>query len=268
MRVEKMKHVNENVKLILEGCAEYFRAFSLAKGIECNSFDLIEYVYPQQNVVGPDFIFNTEINNHINLKLQIEDIINGMKNSVIPNKWIVPEIAETKRLMEILNEFGFDDLTNAREPEYGMAATLDDLPQFNVDSNIIIRKVNDLEEFREWIDVVNKALHEFDFLNLPQYESWLANPQFRFYLGYAGDYPVSTGAYFLNNNHASLEFISTLKDNRCKGFAGNIIYQMMLDLRKNSVLNVTLRSSHMATELYKSLGFQPYYVQHIFSWKG
>lgn len=111
---------------------------------------------------------------------------------------------------------GFKDLSESvhdLEPTMSLSQN-DFVPYEEIESSIICRKISTKKDFKLWIDVVNTVLHGWDMIDAEHYFIWVESNNVNIYMAEINGIAVSMCATILNNNTASLEFVSTLKEYR------------------------------------------------------
>ncbi len=245
------------VSSIVEGMEIYFRSFSLNHEIICHKGD-VEWIIPKTSCSGPAIIYKASLHNE-DIEDTLDKIIKGIEEGVVPAWWVINPESTPDSLKEILLAKGFVCLG---DDEPGMALSLDNVLN-NPDSNIKVIKVQLLEEFKDWVHIVNKALHGWDLLNTDKYYSWLTANSLDFYLAYFEGVPVATSATIQNGSNGSIEFVSTLSEYRKRGIGTAVSVAAICGLREKGVRLVTLRSCSEAIHMYRKLGFKTYYNQII-----
>ena len=76
--------------------------------------------------------------------------------------------------------------------------------------------------------MVNTALHGWDMIDADHYFTWVESSNTNVYLAEINGIAVSTCAIIQNNNAASLEFVSTLKEYRRRKAAALIPQDVVL----------------------------------------
>lgn len=160
--------------------------------------------------------------------------------------------------MDILIAKGFQDLSDPAEPEPGMAMDLEGLAASSAPAGFEIARVESRSAFVVWVDVVNEALHGWAMLDAEDYLPLVSREGVAFYLALRDGTPVSTAATIEDDEWASLEFVSTLREHRRQGAATALCLEALRRLRGRGFITVTLRASHPAVPIYRKLAFRTY----------
>jgi ribosomal protein S18 acetylase RimI-like enzyme len=249
---------HDYVESIIRGMERYFRLFALADNIRHNAGD-IEWVVPLPGTPGPSIVFRVSLDEQT-ARERINERICGLREGTIPSFWVITPNSTPKDIVDILVSKGFTDESDREHPELGMALDIRMIPELSISNrNIAVTKVASLAEFQTWMNIVNEALHGWNMLALEHYASWLSQNEFSFYLASFNGTPVATASTLQDGIHASVEFVSTLKEYRNRGVATFLCLRILNELMQNNVKIVTLRASHEAIPLYRKLGFKPYF---------
>lgn len=100
------------------------------------------------------------------------------------------------------------------------------------------------------------ALHGWDMIDAEHYFSWVESDTINIYMAEMNGIAISTCATIQNNNTASLEFVSTLKEHRRRKAAALLCAYAINDLLNHGVGIVTLGACGHSAFLYERLGFK------------
>jgi predicted GNAT family N-acyltransferase len=106
-----------------------------------------------------------------------------------------------------------------------------------------------------------KAIRKIVFLieqNVPQKEEWDGrddNSNTLHYLLTLNSIPTGTARVLLDNNTAKIGRVAILKEQRGKGFATQLMRQIIKDLKASGIQTITLDSQIYICNLYEKLGF-------------
>ncbi len=251
-------------KTIVNGMELYFRSFAISNSIVHQDGD-IEWIIPKATQSGPAIIYRATLKEE-NVEEIIEKIIVGINDGTVPAWWVINPQSTPNNLKEILISKGFISMG---EDEPGMALftqnthVTPEMPQ-----GVEVDKVNSVEKFQLWVDTVNTALHGWDLLTPEKYYNWVSSNNMAFYLAYLEGTPVATSATIQNGKSGSVEFVSTLEEYRNRGIGTAISLAAINGLKNTGADIITLRACHDAINLYKKLGFHPYYFQTIMKYEG
>lgn len=137
------------------------------------------------------------------------------------------------------------------------------IPYKAPEEEIVCRKVHTKKDFQAWIDIVNTALHGWTMIDAENYYTRVENGYVDIYLGEYKGVPVTTAATIRNRNAASLEFVSTLEEYRCKKIASVVCSAALENLFSDGVEAVTLSACDGSARLYEKFGFKGYFNNTI-----
>jgi GNAT superfamily N-acetyltransferase len=260
-----MAPINDRTTCIVQGMELYFRTFALADNMCLHAGD-VEWISPRPVSAGPSLVYKVSLDDKT-AETRLEKLIPGLKAGVIPSLWVVSPTSTPSNIVDHLLSIGFKGGLDPEHPEPGMALDVDEFsmePKPGID--IEIRKVQSLNEYALWIDVVNEALHGWKMLSTEHYHAWLRHKPLTFYFGCHHGTPIATLATIQDGNTASVEFVSTLKEYRHHGAATALCIEAIKELQSRGVKTVTLRSSTEAISVYTRIGFKPYYEQLLLSY--
>ena len=257
------------IKCIVEGIERYFRMFAQSGIIE-NHKGNIEWIKPLPGAVGPSIVYKITLDDERAYE-EVDSIISDLKDGAIPSFWYVTPTSTPDNIIDILKNKGFKGEVpiNDSEKEYGMALDLCTILEWpDINRKIEVKRVQTKPDFKQWVDIVNTALHGWNMIDIEHYYTWVLQNDFTFYIGYINNIPVSTAATITSNENASLEFVSTLAEYRNRGAATAVCIEVLKELKSNGVRTVILGSSPEATSLYMKLGFLPYFEKMLMTFAG
>lgn len=196
--------------------------------------------------------------NEENAETELRDFTQGIREGKVPQIWHVTPDATPDNIIDIMKKNGFKDLSEGMtDPEPTMSLYKNDfIPYEEIDTPIICRKISTKKDFKLWIDVVNTALHGWDMIDADHYFTWVKSNNINIYLAEIIGIAVSTCATIQNNNTASLEFVSTLKEYRRRKAAALLCTYAINDLFHNGAGIVKLGACGHSAFLYERLGFK------------
>lgn len=241
--------------IVVSNYYQYYKAFALSGIIDYHEGP-VSWIMPKEGEKGPSLAFRVKLDENT-VEKEIKTIISDICAKIIPDLWILTPDATPSNIISILEQNGFHNLSSGvAEPEPGMLLNRNDFkPYFSSDGSVVCRKVQTMEDFRSWIDIVNTALHGWEMIDVEHYYAWVENENINIYLGEINGMPVSTVATIQTGDVASLEFISTLEEYRRRRAAATVCTKALVDLFSKDIKAVTLSGASEAVALYQKLGF-------------
>lgn len=217
----------------------------------------VSWIIPRKGEKGTSIAFRIHLNEE-STETELKNFIQGIREGKVPQIWHGTPDAAPDNIIDIMKKNGFKDLSEGvSDPEPAMSLQKDDfIPYKEIDSPIICRKISTKKDFKLWIDVVNTALHGWDMIDADHYFTWVESSNINVYLAEINGIAVSTCATIQNNNAASLEFVSTLKEYRRRKAAALLCSCAINDLLNNGAGIVTLGACGCSAFLYERLGFK------------
>ena len=244
------------LQTIVQNYYNYYRIFTQAEIMDIYEGS-VSWIIPCKGEKGPSIAFRIHLHEE-SAETELRDFIRGIREGKVPQIWHVTPDATPNNIIDIMKKNGFKDLSEGvTEPEPTMSLHKKDfIPYEEIDSPIICRKISTKKDFKLWIDVVNTALHGWDMIDAEHYFTWVESNNINIYLAEINGIAVSTCATIQNNNTASLEFVSTLKEYRRRKAAALLCSYAIDALLKNGVGIVTLGACGHSAFLYEGLGFK------------
>ena len=241
--------------VVISNYYQYYRAFAQS-GIVDVKEGVVSWMIPKEGEKGPSLAFRIRLNEE-KAGEEIQTLIEEIRQKHIPQMWHITPDSTPSNIIELLKENGFRDLSeHASEPEPTMLLYKEDFrPYESLDNGVVCRRVSSKEDFQQWIDVVNIALHGWEMIDADNYYTWVNNENMNIYLGEINGTPVSTVATIKNGDVASLEFVSTLEEYRRNKMAITLCSMALADLWEKGVKCVTLGACGESVHLYQKLGF-------------
>ncbi|RHX92532.1 GNAT family N-acetyltransferase [Leptospira stimsonii] len=142
------------------------------------------------------------------------------------------------------------------EEQLGMYLTGDPIPfkKNDLDSDLIIRKIETADELKIWLQIVNASFESNDRENL--YLKLLNQSAFRIFGGFLGQTMVATGMTFFNGTSFGLYSITTDSRKRGFGYASILVESILEELRKEHSHIIILHATKMGKGIYEKFGFQ------------
>jgi len=245
------------------GSERYLQLFKYSPNLIYINRD-IEFITAPPGNKGPFFVFRVNIDCE-NAEEKMDNYIAEIHNRNIPPLWILTPSSTPENIDEIMLSKGFSDVTDWKKPEYGMALFTENLvsktPPLIPDFEYL--QVKTEEELEAFMNIENTAGIGWNLLNLEEYSGWLKRNDISFYLACLNGSPVTTLAIINHGNCASIEFVSTLEKYRKHSVAYSLCVNVLNQLKQEGIELVTLRSSYEGVNLYRKLGFVPYYIQRF-----
>ena len=105
-----------------------------------------------------------------------------------------------------------------------------------------------------WVDVASRGFgYEID---TPAVRASVGTPGLRLVLATEGETPVATGVLFENSGVAGMHMVAVSPTHRRRGFARQMMFQLLAEARKANIQHATLQASTMGEPLYHQLGFE------------
>lgn len=241
---------------IIQNYYNYYKIFAQADIIDFYEGS-VSWIMPCKGEKGPSIAFRVHLNEK-DAETELKALIQGIRAGKVPDIWHISPDATPGNIIDIMKKNGFKDLSeSAPDPESTMSLYKNDfVPYEEIDSPIICRKISTKKDFKLWIDVVNTALHGWDMIDAEHYFRWVESDIINIYMAEMNGIAISTCATIQNNNTASLEFVSTLKEYRRRKAAALLCSYAINDLLNNGAETVTLGACGYSAFLYERLGFK------------
>lgn len=145
-------------------------------------------------------------------------------------------------------------------PFYEYVLELDDYSIKQEEVNELkVKTIQNHEHLKVWSRVFSEAydIHTPEYIyNYKKYLLDASNPYT--ILGYVNEKPVATGQLFISGEYACIVAISTLQEERNKGYARMINYNLIKYAKVLGCSKVSLNSLLETQEFYTKLGFKLY----------
>lgn len=251
-----MKHLEEyETNIVIQNYYRYYRSFALSNVVEYHEGN-VSWIMPKEGENGPQLGFCIHLNEET-AQEEVQDMIAFIRAKRMPQQWIVTPDATPSNILSILEANGFQNLSKApSEPEPAMLLNKQDFqPYAPANGDVTCRKVTSKEDFKVWVDIVNKELHGWDMIDADNYYTWVKNKDLTIYLGEINGTPAATAATILTGDTGSLEFVSTLSNYRRRKAAITVCSMAVTELLENGAATVTLGACGESSLLYGQLGF-------------
>ncbi|MFX1503728.1 MAG: hypothetical protein ACFFDH_22395 [Promethearchaeota archaeon] len=180
---------------------------------------------------------------------------NLIKNKKLPNQWAVGPLSKPKDSGKNLEKYQFSNIFQ----QAGMAVELNSIANKDINKNELNVKLVDTEEsLIEWSYVVSNVFNLK--INLEFLKFLLQKEEIFFYIGKFNGKSISTLLLYLSSGVAGLHAISTLQEDRGRGFGFSISRSGLIDafnFNKDYYIGV-LQALSLGEFFYRKLGFQKY----------
>lgn len=199
----------------------------------------------------------------------ISEIIQSFKNDKLPFNWVVGPSSKPNNLRELLlmnNPSFVVDLPGLALNLKELNSEIENLP------NITIIKVQDIETFKQWTEVILNAfeipldlLYDF-YLNSLSLVFFGGNSTINAYLAYFNEKPVASSIGFYGSGVIGLYGIATLKEARGNRLGSAVTLAPLYEAKNLGYEIGVLHSTEMGLNLYKKIGFKVYIQIERFVW--
>lgn len=186
---------------------------------------------------------------------RILEVIEGMKSSELPDEWLIGPASAPDDLRQRLLAYGF-------APKYEMAGMAIDLKNtdltFTLPDGVTIREVTTKQQLAIWAEVISVGLWNGAPFEAALFEGLLNAPEYKFYLAYLGDEPVTGSMLQIVDGIASIDMIATLRQHQGKGI-GTAMTKAPLAYAKAQGCRIgVLQASRAGDPVYRKIGFLEY----------
>lgn len=220
----------------------------------------------------PFFLVNGILNTKIPPEIAeetIKELLLSYKERKLPFYWFVGPLSKPNNLGELLRK----ENPSFLEVLPGLALNLNELSDEKRDlPNITIKKVQDYETFKQFVEVFVEAFEVpkdllFDFLLESLSLVYLsANSATNAFLAYYNGRPVASSIGFYGSGVIGLYGIATLKEARGNGIGSAITLTPLYEAKKLGYEIGVLHSTEMGLNMYKRIGFKEYIQIERFIW--
>lgn len=185
----------------------------------------------------------------------VNQVIQHFQQRNIPHSWWVETSNEPPELKNVLESQGFQLFGVCP----GMAINIQNIQQPSANTEIKVKTITSDKELIEWGDVISKS---FGF-SQESSDAWTAlfrkaglNGPFYHVIGERNGKVVTTGSILCSEQGAYIYNIATVEEERKKGYASQISYELLQIAKNHHLKYAALVSSPLATHLYEKLGFE------------
>jgi len=235
-----------------EVLALYWRTLGQVRDIDIHAGD-VEYATAADGK-SPECIFRVNIQTG-DVEERINEVVAHIKAGIIPDGLLITPNTKPDNLVEILTNKGFI----LDETGLIMAADLREtkLERKNPPS-LAIKRVENEEEFAQWVGIINKDLFGYEVLSYDQFHDMYDLDDTYFYLAYHENIAVAACMTIVGANVADVDMVATKKDYRKKGIASELLITAMIELKDMGIDVASLRAKPEGINLYKRLGYKEY----------
>jgi len=248
---------DEMIKRINKGALLHYDMISRAKHIVRTDTPYYSFIVPTPGREGVHALFNIRFDG-LDEK-QKKDLISEIKNRRLHTWWNVDMTDEDYRLV-----YGYDMNYEAPDEtgEFSMALKKEDWLQQDFrphQSAATIKAVQSMEEFKIWADIVNLITEKgYKIVDPDEYYFLVQEKKMPCYLAYADGVAASAVCMQLENNIATIFFLSTLEDYRQQYLAENIAVYAIAETFHKGYDVITGIVWPDAKHLFSKLGFKRY----------
>jgi len=185
----------------------------------------------------------------------VDSIFTHFKTKDLAHSWWINTSNSSKKLKEELNKRGLDSLGDfTGQFIYYKTAKA---PQTCLELSIEIVQTED--ELREWSTIITQAFHLCSAdveTYFTIFKNTLKSESFFHVIGRKDGKAVSTASLLLTPSGAYIYNLATTEQERCKGYASNLLYAILRKADLYALPYVGLVSSPMAQSLCNNLGFE------------
>lgn len=186
---------------------------------------------------------------------RIQAVLAHYKKKNLPFSWWVGESDSPKDLAQLLEAAGLKE----KEQDIGMFMPLS--RETPTQTSLSIHRIEDRKRLKDFADIFI-ALSRYETIYEEYYELippilYQQQAPIRFYVGYEGKVPVTTGLLVLHANVAGIYYIITHPSHRRKGYGSAMMYHLLKQAADEGFHLVTLQASEEGKSLYERMGFRP-----------
>lgn len=248
------------LKYIDEGANFYCRQLGNACHMEFKNNGYYSMISPKAGEDGGTSLFDVTLE-HLSDE-EASQKIAEIKTRNVHTWW---GLCISDRIADLIWGKGRPVLTPAQHEdneEVYMAIFPKDKPVNNsFNAAIRVKPVASLDEFGIWADICNAVLHGgYPIVHRVNHFHLCEEGIMPCYIGFYDGKPAAVSAILDNSGISSLEFVATLVDYRKRGLAKAVTVTAINDAFDRGSKIITTRAFADAKNLYKSLGFQVYYL--------
>ncbi|WP_420421991.1 GNAT family N-acetyltransferase [Simkania sp.] len=227
-----------------------------------------KYVTTQEIVFEPDVTvvraeiqddtYNYVVDAKFELKsapARIQAVLAHYQEKNLPFSWWVGESDSPKDLAQHLLAAGLKQ----KEDDIGMFMPL--TKPIPTQNSLKIQRIEDRLKLKDFANIFI-ALSGYQTIYEEYYQLippilYQGQTPLRFYVGYEGNTPVTTGILILHANVAGIYYIMTHPSHRRKGYGTAMMHHLLNCAKQEGFYLATLQASEEGKNLYERMGFQP-----------
>lgn len=197
---------------------------------------------------------------------RVREMVAWYRETGTPFRWWITPSVQPANLVEILKANGFRHTYNS----IGMAIDLASLPDQQTIPGLTIRRMDDPADFHLFTGTFTIGFER------PQEEwaSWDAvfrdfgfDGPWRHFLAFLDGAPVATSSLFIAGDLGGIYNVVTLPAARGKGIGAAVTLAALIAAKEEGCTTVSLQSSEMAYNVYRSLGFAHCCDLTLYDWR-
>ena len=240
---------HNEIDIVIKGRDLYWTILGKMRGESLVLGD-ISYV-KSENDKGVERIFSVNIED--NQEFRVQQMISFIKAGIMPDSMLITPNTKPVDLAERLSHKGFiiDDTGSC------MLMYLDNYKKIKFEhADFVVSDIMGKKQLSEWVNILSEALFEGELITVEQFKDIMTLDNTYFYIGLLNGKPVTTCMTIVDGDTSTLEFVSTLKEYRRRGFASAVMNKAFMDLRQKGVKTVALNAEPDGISVYNKLGFK------------
>ncbi|MDB4334784.1 GNAT family N-acetyltransferase [bacterium] len=234
-------------KSIIQNIIEFQKEAAIISLADYGENHTLNWVYNQSNHWPHSIIGTTE-------RFNFDSILKRISKKEYPPFWIMDQQQSVDQIA-FLDHNGFKEINRWQ----GMSLLKDNFKESDsVDGSIELFNVTTNSDLNEWLSVVKPVMMENKNFSDKVLNYWLENTNYVLMIGKENHKCISAGMAYINNDVAGLYFIATLPESQGKGYASELVEELIKQCFKNEVKEIVLHSSNMGRKLYAKMNFMTY----------
>lgn len=185
---------------------------------------------------------------------RIQAVLGHYKEKNLPFSWWVGENNTPKDLAQLLKAAGLKE----KEEDIGMFMPLTETVP--IQNSLDIHRIEERQKLKDFAAIFialcrYEAIYEEYYQLIPPILYQRQTP-IRFYVGYEGNIPVTTGLLVLHANVAGVYYIMTHPSYRRKGYGSAMMHHLLKCAKQEGFHLATLQASEEGKSLYERMGFR------------
>ncbi len=182
---------------------------------------------------------------------EVMGVVERINKHKVPPFWVF-EGNGGEEQARVLEQGGFREIYRWQ----GMVLASEDFKPANEISSVLIESVNDKSTMLQWAKIVKDVM----LPNLDYTQGlllhWFEDENYKVFIAYENEKPVSAGLAYLKNEIAGLYFIATLPGHRGNGFASLLVSKLIAQCFGGGSEKVVLHASEAGEKMYRNMGFK------------